>query len=365
MRHPSHAFPFLLESVDLARLDLESFLNRNEISATRILLIAGRRRSRQIAEVLARNVAKLETRVIDCAENSLALHERICREDLTGPGQTLVAGVGGAAVLDFAKYHASERGFDYVAVPVSLSSDSLASPTATLDVGGGIFEDRPTRLPLGVLIDRDTLAKSPTSTLKNGLGEVLSNHSAVLDWDLAVREGRGKPNALARLFSQSAVQGILGASPQLRDDHFRERYLNAILLSGLAKYVGGSDCPCDGSEHLIAKVIMRGHGARYGHGFLVGSVAPYIAWLHDSTDRVLVPTARAAGFRFAFFDLIRRRRTFASLIDEARRCGGDRHTVLDHYSDSELQVRYFDFLRCIRRQPETATPPPHPAAIRG
>lgn len=289
-------FPFVLEMVELAKLDFADFLARNRLSPQRVRVITGGRWSKQIGSALARRIRggeSCEVEFVANAESSLNFHERLRSRVAPASGETLVIGIGGGGVLDLAKFHASDQGHPYLAIPTVISNDGIASPIAILRGHAGQMESHATAPPIGTLIDRTILARAPSWALANGLGDVLSNHPAVMDWDLAIAHGRALPNALARIMSRSAVQSVVGSVPSLEDDVFFERYVNAIVLSGLAMYISGDSRPCSGAEHLIAHVITRDQPGRHGHGLLVGSIAPFIVWLHDPADRSLLPLSRS------------------------------------------------------------------------
>ncbi|MCP5042653.1 MAG: iron-containing alcohol dehydrogenase family protein [bacterium] len=340
-------FPFLLEMVDLGCLDFEGFLARNELTPRRVRVITGGHWSKRIGMDFARRIRGLRVEFVSDAQNTLAFHERICAQATTAVDETLVVGLGGGAVLDLAKYHASSLGYPYLAIPTVISNDGIASPIAILQGREGTMVSYATAPPTGTLIDRTILARAPGWALVNGLGDVIANHSAVMDWDLAVEHGQAQPNALARIMSRSAVQNILGATPSLRDDAFFERYIDAIVLSGLAMYISGDSRPCSGAEHLIAHVITRDQPGRYGHGFLVGSIAPFIVWLHQRRDRSVAPLVKALRLEPDFVKLAGIGRSLVSLVEDARSIRGPRFTILDTKRNEELEVEYDRYLRSL------------------
>lgn len=265
-------------------------------------------------------------------------------------------GIGGGGVLDIAKYHASKLRQPHLAIPTVISNDGIASPIAILQDESGDVQSYSTAPPVGILIDQAILARAPAWALTNGLGDVLSNHSAVMDWDLAIRHERAEPNVLARIMSRTAVQSVLVSAPSLRDESFLDCYINAIVLSGLAMYISGNSRPCSGAEHLIAHVITRERPSHFGHGFLVGSIAPFVVWLHRRADRTLLPLARAIGLELDFTRLLGSKQSFEWLIEEARTIRGPRFTILDQLSTCELEAEYRAYLRSLDSRTEGPSP---------
>jgi len=166
------------------------------------------------------------------------LADRI-RADET-PHDTLVA-IGGGKVIDAAKYAAARLGMPLVAVATNLAHDGICGPTATLenDAGTGSYG---VPLPIGAVIDLDLVRQAPPRFIRSGIGDVLSNLSALADWELSHREtgqamavcGTSRPtsgacheinHAINQLFPKQAAQhgeqcgvGAVFAT-HLRGDH--------------------------------------------------------------------------------------------------------------------------------------------------
>lgn len=358
------SFPFALEMVQVDALDFDALVNRLGVRVARVRVITGKTWSRQVARRLTSRIHGRSVEFFDDIDNALEQHRRMVAVQPGAARATLVIGVGGGRVLDFAKYHASQLDLPYVAFPTVISNDGIASPIAILRGDDGQMTSQPTRPPLATWIDRAVLEAAPREALVNGLGDVISNRAAVMDWDLAVANGRARPNALARIMSRSAVQNVLGAPPDLRDPVFFERYIDAIVLSGLAMYISGDSRPCSGAEHLLAHAIDRDQPGRFGHGWLVGSIAPFAVWLHERDDRSLWPIVRQLGLRVDFMRYASPTRNLTSLAEAARSIRGDRFTVLDTLGDRALEREYRSFVSAFTarsvRPPEAAANAPLP-----
>ncbi|MDP6978758.1 MAG: iron-containing alcohol dehydrogenase [Myxococcota bacterium] len=356
------SFPFALETVCIDTLDFDAVCVRLGLEVSRVRVITGQTWSKEVALVLASRVRGRRVEVLDDIDNTLAQHRSLAESNEGDASDVLVVGVGGGCVLDLAKYHACRLGAPYLAVPTIISNDGIASPIAILRGDDDQMASHSTTPPLATLIDRGVLERAPHAALVSGIGDVLSNRAAVLDWDLAIERGRATPNALARIMSRSAVQNVLGAPPNLRDDIFFERYIDAIVLSGLAMYISGDSRPCSGAEHLIAHAINRARPGRFAHGLLVGSIAPFVVWLHDRGDRSLWSLVRTLGLQVDFMRLVGATHDFASLMNAARRIRGDRFTVLDISSNEELEREYHRFVSAFSaRQKRVGDASPHAA----
>ncbi|OEV21075.1 dehydrogenase, partial [Streptomyces nanshensis] len=71
-------------------------------------------------------------------------------------------------------------GLPLVAVATNLSHDGLCSPVATLDndAGRGSYG---VPNPIAVVIDLDVIREAPERYIRSGIGDVISNISAVKD----------------------------------------------------------------------------------------------------------------------------------------------------------------------------------------
>jgi glycerol dehydrogenase-like iron-containing ADH family enzyme len=73
-------------------------------------------------------------------------------------------------------------------------------------------------MPLGVLVDLDLVARSPRSLVASGVGDLLSNLSAVADWRLA-HHGMPVDHHDLGLTDAEFVKAVLHA-PDTRPDRF-------------------------------------------------------------------------------------------------------------------------------------------------
>jgi glycerol dehydrogenase-like iron-containing ADH family enzyme len=129
--------------------------------------------------------------------------------DLRKGAYEVVVGVGGGKTIDATKYAASLAGIPMVAVATNLSHDGICSPTASLvyEGGKGTFG---VPMPLAILVDLDFVHSAPKSLVRAGVGDVISNLSAIEDWQLGNVE-RGEPiDGLACSMSRTAAEALIG-----------------------------------------------------------------------------------------------------------------------------------------------------------
>ena len=144
-----------------------------------------------------------------------------------------VVGIGGGRTLDVAKLASTLGGLPMVAVATSLAHDGIASPVASLEEGGrkGSFG---VQIPIALVVDLDYVRRSEPEIRRSGIGDVISNLSAIADWQLAGRE-RGEPvDGVAVTFARTAATSILHRTDGVDDLDFLIALAEALVLSGLA-----------------------------------------------------------------------------------------------------------------------------------
>lgn len=179
---------------------------------------------------------------------------------------SLVVAVGGGRTIDTAKLAASRTGVPFVAAPTTLAHDGMASPVASLAGEDGVRRSLAAGMPAGVVIDLDVVGSAPEEFVRAGIGDLVSNLTAVADWRLAAAAGREPIDEFAASIAlQSALPALSVEWPIVGDDlHLVAR---GLVMSGLAMEVAGSSRPCSGAEHLISHALdqLLGAGAR-AHG---------------------------------------------------------------------------------------------------
>jgi len=98
----------------------------------------------------------------------------------------LLLGVGGGSVIDITKLAAYELSKPFISVPTSAAHDGIASPRASLKHRTGSVS-KTAESPLAILADTAIICKAPYRMLVSGCADVISNISAVMDWELAHR----------------------------------------------------------------------------------------------------------------------------------------------------------------------------------
>jgi glycerol-1-phosphate dehydrogenase [NAD(P)+] len=250
-----------------------------------------------------------------------------------------VVGIGGGRTLDVAKYAASITGLPMVSVATNLAHDGIASPVASLEHDGrkGSYG---VQMPIAVVVDIDYVRRCPPEQLRSGVGDALSNLSALADWEVAA-EDRGEPiDGLAATFARSGAESLVRSTDDLGSDSFQRTLAEALVLSGLAMAVAGSSRPCSGACHEISHAIDALYPDRASHGEQVAVGALFASFLREDGLFELLGGALARhGVARVPKDLGLSDDEFAAAVAHAPSTRPDRYTILERLDLGEDEIR--------------------------
>ena len=183
----------------------------------------------------------------------------------------LVIGLGGGTALDTAKYAAFVANVAYIAIPTALSNDGVCSPVSVLLAQNGRRHSFTSKIPDGLLIDTDIIFEAPRLLLKAGVGDTISNYTALYDWQLGCDENNDRPNDFAYMLSETAFNWLLYSEEKsLTSIPGIKMLAQSLVLSGLSMQLAGNSRPCSGSEHLFSHAMDELFDHNIPHGILVG-----------------------------------------------------------------------------------------------
>jgi len=242
-----------------------------------------------------------------------------------------LVGIGGGRTIDLAKYAASLSGLPMVAVATSLAHDGLASPVASLEDHGrkGSYG---VQMPIAVMVDLDYVRRSDPALRRGGVGDVISNLSAIADWRLAERIRGEEVDGVAVTFARTAATSIVHRDDGIDDDAFLIALAEALVLSGLAMATAGSSRPCSGGDHEILHAIDHLFPGTAAHGELAGAGSLFTAFLREENDLAegLSTCLARHGLPRTPADLGLSVEQFAQAVVHAPLTRPDRYTILEH-----------------------------------
>ena len=182
-----------------------------------------------------------------------------------------IVSVGGGTVSDTCKLAAKYSEKKLVSVPTIVSNDGVCSNTSVLKFDGDKTDGLPSKSPDAVIIDIDIIKTSPKKYLKAGICDILSNYTALYDWELAIKAGKENSNDIARMISSNSFWSLFNLPKNIDEDLKIKLTCESIILSGVAMEIKGNTRPCSGSEHLFNHAIVAYYPEiKVLHGYLVG-----------------------------------------------------------------------------------------------
>jgi glycerol-1-phosphate dehydrogenase [NAD(P)+] len=252
-----------------------------------------------------------------------------------------VVGVGGGRVIDLCKYAATLLDIPMISVATNLAHDGVASPVSILENNGGRGSFG-VNAPLAVVIDLDAIKMAPDRFIKAGIGDVLSNISAVKDWELAVTENGEKMDGLAASMARISAEALLGRADSIGSDDFLVALSEALVLSGIAMGIAGTSRPCSGACHEISHAIdLLFPDRTQPHGEQVGVGALFATYLRNDEERFteLAYALAQHGLPISHHNLGFNDEEFAEIIKSAPTTRPDRFTILEHLDLSENRIK--------------------------
>jgi len=190
----------------------------------------------------------------------------------------LIVGVGGGKVIDTAKYAAHINNVPCISIPTSIANDGICSPVSVLKEKQNKYVSLGATMPVALFVPLHLVEKSGEESLISGVGDLLSNLSAVEDWKLANKEKNEYIDDYAVLISENAALTVFTqVKNYILQNKSKEQFLKenlkmiieSIVLSGIAMEVSGTSRPASGAEHLISHAIDELFGGIKPHGIQV------------------------------------------------------------------------------------------------
>ena len=181
-----------------------------------------------------------------------------------------IVGLGGGSVLDVCKYAAFTSQKQLLLIPTTAANDGIASPVAVLKDETGKPKSLLCNRASMMLVDTELIFNAPLQLIKAGVGDIISNYMALLDWELACNRGKDRMNGYAYLMSQNALNILLKSKYNNICKEFVEELLNAHVLSGIAMDFTKSSRAVSGSEHLFSHALDYYSDVKNLHGIQTG-----------------------------------------------------------------------------------------------
>jgi len=239
-------------------------------------------------------------------------------------------GAGGGRSIDIAKIASMRMNIPFLSLPTAASHDGICSSQASLTVNGETVS-LPAQSPLAIIADTRIIARAPARLLAAGCGDIISNYTAILDWELAHRlrdeEFSEYASALSAMTAKMIVERASDIRPGLEES--AKIVLKALISSGVAMSIAGSSRPASGSEHKFAHSVNRIAPGRALHGELCGLGTIMMMYLHGKDWMMIKQALSQVGAPTSADQIGLDGETVVKALINAHKIRPERYTILD------------------------------------
>jgi glycerol-1-phosphate dehydrogenase [NAD(P)+] len=266
--------------------NIHEILSRHDVEFQRVLLLGDRKTFLIGGETIAADFRKKEINVLKhLVANSNEINIQKVKKLIHEKKPELIIGFGGGKVMDVAKLAAGKTNVKFISIPTILSNDGISSPVSVIKNKDNIPISHITKAPYGVIVDINIIKKAPIRHIRAGVGDMISNLSAVFDARLAQSKGKENLNTTALLLAEAGPTNLFDfeKDEHLKSNEFLLRLARGLIKSGFAMCIVGSSRPASGSEHKISHAMDHLYSPRKAlHGEQVGVATLFTMALQEN-----------------------------------------------------------------------------------
>jgi len=208
----------------------------------------------------------------------------------------VIIGMGGGRVIDVAKYMAFLRRRPFISIPTSTSNDGFSSPVASLYIRGK-RTTVPAKVPYGIVVDTNIIKSAPDHFIYSGIGDLVSNITALWDWKFEEENGKGIVDDFAVMISKKSVESFLSLPfRDIKESKFIQNLVDSLIMNGISMEISGSSAPSSGGEHLISHALDKIVDEPYLHGVQVGIATYVMSKIQDNRTEEIDSLFQTTGF---------------------------------------------------------------------
>ena len=298
----------------------------SELGVKKPLILADKNTLKISGERIKENLISLNPQTEIVKEASLAETERIKN---TVKDIDVVIGTGGGVVIDVAKLVAFEKNVCFFSVPTAPSHDGIVSETASITDKGTKISIK-TRGPRAIIADVNIISNAPYRLIASGCADIISNLTAVYDWELAKKNGEYFSEYAAKL-SLLAADIVMKSADTIveRKERGIRNLIEALITSGIAMSIAQSSRPASGSEHMISHALdMMNSNALHGEQCGIASIG--IAYLQGQDWKKIKQTLQKIKAPVSFREMgIEKEMVVKAFLEAKSMTKRERYTILD------------------------------------
>ncbi len=255
-------------------------------------------------------------------------------------GAGFIIGTGGGRSIDIAKLASVRADVPFLSVPTAASHDGICSAQASLSINGETMSV-PAQAPLAIVADTNIISRAPARLLSAGCGDIISNYTALLDWQLAHRLRNEEYSEYAAALSDMTAKMIVKLAPTIRPglEESARTVVKALISSGVAMSIAGSSRPASGSEHKFAHAINRIAPGKALHGELCGIGTVIAMYLHGGDWEMIKRALSYVGAPTSASQVGIDESAVIDAIINAHKIRPERYTILDTGMTQKAAIR--------------------------
>lgn len=251
-------------------------------------------------------------------------------------------GVGGGKAIDVVKYMSFLRKLPFISIPTSTSNDGFASAGASLLLKGKRMSI-PAKTPYGIIVDVDIIKGSPEKFIYSGIGDLVSNITALYDWKFEEENHKTVLDDFAVVISKKAVNSFVRTEfKTIRDDLFLKELVDSLTMNGISMEIAGNSSPASGSEHLISHALDKFLEKPQLHGVQVGIATYIMAKVQNHRVERITKILTATGFFNYVATLKMKKEDFKRAVAMAREIKPSRYTYIHLDENIEAAKKIID-----------------------
>jgi glycerol-1-phosphate dehydrogenase [NAD(P)+] len=224
-------------------------------------------------------------------ESSILEQEHACLQPFD-----LAIGLGGGMAMDIAKYHAWKASKPVYQVPTAISVDAMFSYPIALRIDGKV-QYVGEMIPRKIYCDFAILQSAPPVMNRSGVCDLLSCHTALFDWKLAVARGRSQMDQA--LYDQTAnlLQQVKDQLQEIYDvtETGLRMLMEGFRFVAVENYRVGHCQYEEGSEHFFYYCLEAQTRKHFLHGKVINLGILLMSLLQDNDVASIRSILQSAG----------------------------------------------------------------------